>query len=78
MPYEDMIITRGKCAACNCETTEDNKVYWFDYWKLDLCKSCFIQLTTDQMIELREDVLKHPPAGYRRQTHEELMKSIDD
>lgn len=49
MAYNDLVATRGRCAACDCWTTEDNKVYWFDYWKLDLCKSCFIQLNVKQL-----------------------------
>ena len=49
----DKIVVRGKCAACNTEGDEDNKVYWFDYWKLDMCKNCFIQLTTEQIEALQ-------------------------
>jgi len=78
MVHVDPIVTGGKCAACNCETTEDNEVYHFDYWKIDLCKSCFIQLTTDQIIEIQEDMEKNSPLGYIRQTHAEVMASIDD
>ena len=59
-PYgPDEIVIRGRCAACNCKTSEDNEVYWFDYWKLDLCKSCFIQLNSAQLAELASDVANH-------------------
>ena len=74
----DPVVTRGKCAACDCETTEDNKVYRFDYWKLDLCKSCFIQLGTAQLEELRKDVEKHPSIGCIRPTYNEVIAGLED
>lgn len=76
MVHVDPVVTRGKCAACGCEGTEDNKSYYFDYWKLDLCKSCFIQLSIEQIMELKKDVEKQPITGYTRQSWDELRKSL--
>ena len=49
----DPIETQGRCVACNNETTEDNKVYWFGHWELDLCKNCFVQLPVEQIEALQ-------------------------
>ena len=78
MEYVDPVVTRGLCAACGCEGTEDNKSYYFDYWKIDLCKSCFIQLSTKQIMELKADMEKQPIAGYIRQSWQEVMDSMVD
>lgn len=53
MVNADPITTRAKCVACDGMTSEDNPVYYFDYWGLNLCKECFIQLTIEQLEALQ-------------------------
>jgi len=63
MANGDPVRTRGKCVACDGTTSEDNPVHYFDYWKLNLCKECFIQLSIEQIEELQKEVKKEEPTG---------------
>lgn len=56
MNNDDLVVSRGTCAACSRKSERGNPVFSFPYWKLDLCKMCFIQLNIAQLEELQQEV----------------------